>query len=247
MLPVIQIGPLSIPTVPFLWFIGFWLFAETSEKVARASSLDAKVVGTLIYQAGGIGLIGARLGYLFQYPLIFLATPLSIVSPRPNLFSLEGGILFGVLGLVVLAQKKKIALLKLLDVLSPGLAFWMAMIGLAWQAGGENPGIPANIFWGIPFLGEIRHPVNLYWSLGFMIIGFYALKTSHQVDEPGDIGLGLIVLGALVFIITSLFRVDGFIEEYNWKRAASLMFLCLASLAVYLRSRKPRGDMVSPS
>jgi len=235
---VIQIGPLSIPAAPLLWLLGFWIFSETTERMAKKADLDVKKIINLIYLSGLIGVIGARLGYFFQFPAVFLANPLSFISPRPYLLSIEGGALFGGLAVLILAQKWQIPLLKLLDTLAPGLAFWFAAIGLAWHAGGDYIGSPTNLIWGMDYLGSIRHPVNLYWSVGFGFTGFYAMTTWQETRSAGDLSLGVGLLGSLAALLHSSFLSNPSNQGVSSEQVIIFIGLLFFAVIIFLRNRK---------
>lgn len=237
MLPILQIGPLSLPTVPLLWNLGFWVFSEAAESGAKETSLDAKRVSQVVTLAVLFGLVGARLAYVLQYPNLFAENPLSVVSPRPYLLSLEGGLLFGGFGLLVLAQRKGMPILRLLDALSPGFAFWLALVGLAWQAEGVFPGRGAILASGGYLPGGLTHPANLYWAMGFAVGGFLGRRALREHGFTGDVFLGSVLLGGWFAILHAFFRADMGASR-SIEALVGCAVLILAGWLIYHRTRK---------
>lgn len=237
MLPILQIGPLSLPTVPLLWILGFWIFSEAAESGARETGLDSRQVSRVVTLAVVLGLVGARLAYVLQYPNLFAENPLSVVSPRPYLLSLEGGLLFGGFGLLVLAQRKEIPLQRLLDALSPGFAFWLALVGLAWQAEGVFPGRGAVLASGASLLGGLTHPANLYWAVGFAVVGFLGRHALRRNSPAGEVFLGTVLLGGWFAIVHAFFRADMGTGR-GIEALVGCAVLILAGWRIYHRARK---------
>lgn len=239
MLPILQIGPLSLPTVPLLWILGFWAFSEAAESGARDTGLDSRQVSQVVTLAVILGLAGARLAYVLQYPNLFAENPLSVVSPRPFLLSLEGGLLFGVLGLLVLAQRKGIPIQRLLDVLAPGFAFWLALVGLAWQAEGVFPGRGALLASSGFVFGEMAHPANLYWAAGFAVAGFLGRQALRRNSPAGEAFFGTVLLGGWFAIVHAFFRADMGTGR-NMEALLGCALLILAGWQMFHRGRKTR-------
>ena len=92
MLPVIQIGPLSLQAPGLFLLISLWVGITLAEKNAKNYKLSADQLSNLILIALVSGVVGARIGYIARFPEAFASAPRNIVSLNPGLLDITGGI-----------------------------------------------------------------------------------------------------------------------------------------------------------
>ncbi len=239
MLPALQIGPLSLPTAPLALLLGIWLGLELAEKNAHRCGLSAPVIYNLVL-SGIIGaVVGARLSYIITYSHVFLADPLSMLSPNPALLDPWGAALgAGVIALIY-AQRRGLPLWRTLDALTPFLQVLMLSIAVMHFASGDAYGAPTSLPWGISLLGEKRHPTQIYeiFAAGAILM---LLWPARQLSfKPGQYFLAVICLSALARLVIEAFRADSLLLPYGIRlaQAAAWGVLALGLLALAQRQR----------
>jgi phosphatidylglycerol---prolipoprotein diacylglyceryl transferase len=176
MLPVFQIGPLTLRTPGLALLAGVWLALEVAQRIGTARGID----GDRVY---GIGLtalisavIGARLGFvLINLPLYLSISPWT--EALRSAFSLAPGTEIGGLGVLIafaavilLSRRWHLPLLSLLDTFAPVAAIMILFIGLANLLSGDYYGLPTSLPWGIQLWGLGRHPTQLLLMLAAIIV-----------------------------------------------------------------------------
>ncbi len=170
MFPVLQIGPLAIQTPGLILIAGLWLSLNLVERFAprfglRAETLDSLVLTSLI---GGI--IGARLGYVIQYPAAFLGNPISLLSLNPGLLDVWTGLAAALIWAVIFGQRKRLPFWQTIDALTPGLAVMAVGFGFSHLASGAAFGMPSEVPWALSLWGTDRHPSQIYEIMAAVII-----------------------------------------------------------------------------
>lgn len=171
-----------------------------------------------------IGLIGARIYYVLFNLGYYLKNPLEIIQIYNGGLAIHGGIIFGSIYIIHFCHKKKLNLLKILDIIVVGLIIAQA-IGrwgnffnqeaygpLTTYQNLKNMHIPEFIIEGMNITGKYYTPTFLYESL-WNILGFIILIAIRKLKN-----LKIGVLSGTYLIWYSLGRF--FIESL---RADSLM------------------------
>lgn len=211
MMPILQIGSISLPAPSIIMVVGIWLGITLSEHLANHYAINKIQLGNLMLLALITGLIGARLAYVIRYPSAFSSNPLDIFSRNPGLLDISGGILVACISAVIFIQRKNLSLLSTLDSLTPAFAVVAVALGFSHLASGEFFGIPTNLPWAISLWGEERHPTQVYEILSATIILLIILQSKLLIksDIPGTVFLLFVALTALAHIMITTFRADG--------------------------------------
>jgi len=149
MLPILQIGPLALPTPALLLLLGFWIALDLTEKQAHQFGADARQIYNMTLAAVLAGLVGARLVYAASVPTIFLENPLDLLAPRPQMLDATGGAVVGLLAAFVYGWLRKLPLWPTLDAAATLFSVLAVTLGLAHFASGEAFGTPASLPWSI--------------------------------------------------------------------------------------------------
>lgn len=170
MLPVIHLGLLALQFPGLILLIGLWLGLELTERQADVYNLPRVQLSTLMLVSLGAGLVGARVVFAAQNPALFEDGPLSLLSLSPQLLSLPGGFISGLVAGVAYAQRRQIARIATLDALTTLFGLMMLSIHAANFASGDAYGLPANVPWAVDLWGAARHPVQAYEGLTALAI-----------------------------------------------------------------------------
>ncbi|HZQ07579.1 MAG TPA: prolipoprotein diacylglyceryl transferase family protein [Anaerolineae bacterium] len=163
MLPVLHLGPFTIPVAPLTWLAAFFVVQEIGDRAAKRLKLPKDVFSSALTLAFLVGVIAARLGYVARYLEEYITDPLQIIALNFGTLDLLSGALFGFLAGIAYLQRKKISLRVCGDVLAPALALAFAVVSLGNLLTGDAYGVAApNLPWAIVLWGELRHPVQVY-------------------------------------------------------------------------------------
>lgn len=213
-----SIGFLSIRWYSLMYIIGFIIVVfllrwRIHKKEGRFEWDD--ILDLLIYSFLGI-IVGGRLGYVLFYNLnYFLSNPLEIIIPIKNttyglqITGLYGMSYFGaVLGIIIVfyffSKKRKLNFWRLLDFALPAVPAGYFFGRLGNFLNGELYGRTTDLFLGMNFNGELRHPSQLYEAFfeGVVLFVILWLLRNKLLDRKGMItGIYLAGYGISRFLI----------------------------------------------
>lgn len=177
MFPILQIGPLSIQTPGLILIVGIWISLTLTEKIHQIAGIEFeqpyRIIASMLLGA----LLGGRSFYVLSYPSIFLNAPLSIFSTNPSLFDLWGALIGVIVAYLLMLRIHRIPSRKYLDSISLFLVYTSVFISLSSFAAGAEVGQPTTLPWGIAYLGQERHPTQIYEIIAFLILSFQTTKT----------------------------------------------------------------------
>ena len=252
MLPVIQVGPLSIQAEGLFYILGIWIAMSLAGRYAHLFKLQSEKLDTLVLIALAAGIVGARLTYLLRYPDIFMKTPLSVFSLNPTMLDLQGGILFGFLAGLVYSQRSQFTFWPTADALAPGLAVLQLAVGFANLFSGNAFGIPTALPWAISLWGEMRHPVQVYAIIGSLIILIVMVlwlnsvkKGKHDYLQTGNLFLSFIAGSSLMRILVDGFRGDSILIFESIRMSQVIAWLLLA-FALWMLNKRQKPSPTKP-
>lgn len=247
MLPVVDLGPLSIQTSGLLLLIGVWVGLLRTERYARRLGLDANPIYNLAMIALLAGLVGARLSYAAQHSAAFSRNPLALLALNPEMLDPLGGILTGVLAAFIYGQRKKMPLWPSLDAFAPAVAIIMIVIGFSHLASGKAYGAPADLPWSVALWGAERHPSQIYEIIAASVIAALVWPRERQkwAETPGLRFLVLLATSAGARLFLEAFRGDSpviftslrIIQIAAWLILAGALWLIARRLSS--RARQP--------
>ncbi len=229
MFPILQIGPLALQTPGLMYLLGLWFGLSLAERFAPKRGISADALYNLVFTGLIAGIIGARLGYVLQYPNAFLTAPLSLVSLNPGLLDPFSGFAAALIASLVYGARKKLEVWNTLDALTPFFAVFMIGVALANAASGAAFGMETSLPWGIELWGAKRHPAQFY-ELGGAILILLALgpRSKDSSAPAGTLFLIFIALTAGFRLFFEAFRGDSALILGGIRAAQVIAWLVLA-------------------
>ncbi|MFA5273047.1 MAG: prolipoprotein diacylglyceryl transferase [Candidatus Peribacter sp.] len=161
-----------------------------------------------VLTAGILGvLIGGRLGYvLFYHPVYFALHPLEIFAVWNGGMSSHGGLIGVGIALLMMARKRHLPLLALLDLLVIPGALGLALGRVGNFINLELYGTVTTLPWGTAFPGSegLRHPVQLYAvakDLFIAAVCLWHLRRTRLLRPGGTFALFLVLYGVLRVLV----------------------------------------------
>ncbi|MEX2161571.1 MAG: prolipoprotein diacylglyceryl transferase [Anaerolineales bacterium] len=191
--------------------VGVWLAAKEAERKGfnKNDIYDATMWVALA------GLLGARLFYVIDHwPEQFGTNPITALYIWQGGLVIWGAIIGGLLAIVILAQRKRWPLLRLLDAFVPGLALALAIGRVACIITGDTVGPPTSGPFGLAYtnpgamvsqLGVYYTPMPAYELVGNLLI--FALVWQFRKRKLSD--------GALFVIYLTLYSLERFLLGYT--------------------------------
>jgi phosphatidylglycerol---prolipoprotein diacylglyceryl transferase len=230
MLPILQIGPLALPLAPFSLLLALWFGLSLAEKFSPKRGISANTLYNLTFTGLIAGLIGARIGYVFQYPNAFLESPLSLVSLNPGLLEPFAGFAAGLIGMLVYGQRAKLTFWNTLDTLTSLLAVMAVGFAMAHIASGEAFGAETSLPWGINLWGANRHPAQFYELIAAILtLGMLGVWSKNSDLPEGTLFLTFIALTAGSRLFLEAFRGDSVVIIGGLRSAQIVAWLVLAT------------------
>jgi len=229
MLPIIQVGPIALPVPLLVLLASFWIGMRLIDNSALRAGFSRSTISDLVFIGLVSGLVGARIAYGLRFLDIFLQDPLSLLAPRAVMLDASGGILTGAIASAAYIQKKSLSFWPVLDVLAPGLAFFMLGLGLSHLASGQEIGVPTSLPWGIFSFGEKRHPVQVYELLMTGVIFAFTLQRFQTKSIPGVRFLTFVACSAAGRILLEEVQAGGQLVFGSLRSVQLVAWLVLAT------------------
>lgn len=241
MLPILQIGPLSVPMPAFILLAGLWVALSLSERFARRFNSDPELISNLLFYSLLAAILGARLSYALRFPSAFIAHPASLISINPGLLDPWGAAGAALLIALIYAQRKGLLLWPTLDAITPALAIQSLAIALSNFASGQAYGLPSDLPWAIDLWGAFRHPTQIYEALAALLILFYILRKDAPIGKTsGSHFLNFAILSAASRLLLEAFRGDSLLLPNGWRLIQVLAWIALATSLWLLQRMQKR-------
>jgi len=248
MLPVLQIGPLTLPTYPLSLLLAIWAALAAGEWAARRQG----IAGDHIYNAGLYGIIAAlvvaRLAHVIIFWPAYRTQPLEIVGFNTRALIWWPGLVAALLVAGWYIHRHRLPWAKVADAGALGALVGITIACLGAFLAGRGLGAPTRLPWGISTWDVPRHPFQLYWMLATATTaGLVAWVLSRQ-KQPGAAALVALVGYGLALLLIEPARADS-LTTTGGLRVAQLVGLAAVILALWrLRTRlKPSPDELPKS
>lgn len=255
MFPILfSIGPVTLYTLNFLVFIGLVISVFQYWRRTHGEHYEDDVVfdGILISVLGGV--VGARIGYILFHLSEFglrIFDWLAIFS-KPGLNE-TFGIISGFVLLAWHAKRQKWDHFELLDFASIPLTTFFILLWIGRFFAGSHVGFSTELPIGVSFpsVFDTRHPVQIYITLGFILL-FMLLKlfehryrffdwyrANKQSAQAGFL-IGFFLVGyGFVMAISTFFKFSEMVVMGVGLDLLVALCLAIAGLMIiYIRSGK---------
>jgi prolipoprotein diacylglyceryl transferase len=265
-----QIGSFSIYIYSLMFVIAFLLGYQLVKSFFIKEKVDHKYLDPMLLYMVLFTFLGARLGEVFFYNwgyfqnhLIEILLPIQESSNSSILGLIDGyqfsgfrglashGAAIGItIGLILFQRKYKFkSILWIFDRLTMPIAIGAAFVRIGNLFNSEIVGKYTNSSFGVIFQnrGETlpRHPVQLYESIGYVILFFVLLKIYNSTirDNKGSLfGFFLIGLFSIRFL-TEFFKesqggIETFLPGLSTGQWLSIPFILIGLIMLYVSKRK---------
>lgn len=252
----LDLGFIQIYWYSIFIFVALLVACTVIYKEAKKRGIDEDTLINMTFGTVIFGIIGARLYYvLFNLPY-YSKNIVEIFEIWNGGLAIHGGIIFGLLSIIVFCKKRKINVMRMLDIIVVGLIIGQA-IG-RWgnffnsEAYGaittleklQSQGIPQFIIDGMYILGEYRQPTFFYESVG-CIFGFLAMliiRCGKYLKRGNLTAFYLVWYGMLRFLIEGLRTDSLMLGPIKMAQAVSLLFVLTGIIIFIINLKRSKGD-----
>jgi len=233
MFPIINLGPLSLPSPAIILLLGFWLGSYLTERFAKSIKIDPGVLEKVLWTSMFAGLIGARLSFVARFPTAFQGDWSSLISLNPAFLDPFGGLVIAIAIAFMVLSKQDLSIMVYFDGLTPFFGTMILAFFLSQFSSGSGHGILAEIPWGIYLWGGIRHPVQLYFAFGSIVLLTVIMTVqSIKLYPPGYVFLLFITVSAGFGLFFSYFQVTNF-PTFKGLRVDQILIWMLFIAGIY--------------
>jgi 2-amino-4-hydroxy-6-hydroxymethyldihydropteridine diphosphokinase len=249
MFPVIDLGPFAIQAPGLILILSFLLGSWLIDRMATALGTNGDVIENSLLIGLVAGILSARIGFLLQNPSVFSDNPMSLLSLTPSMLNPGFGLLAGVLGAFITAQRKHLPLWPTLDTLTPFVLILFIGLQLANLANGDVYGLPTALPWGIRLWGEMRHPVQIYAILLALGVVIWFLIRTKGLSETGFLRSGVLSLITIAALAAITIFTRAFVAEklllwrHDLLQLAAFVLLLFLFFSIFRKGVRKQGQV----
>lgn len=169
MLPILQIGPLAIPTYPLALLIAFWVALEAASRIAQRAGVD----GDHLYNAGIFGAVAliavGRLAHVIAFWPAYRLQPIEIIGLNPQAFLWGPAAIAGVLVAAGCVQRRRLPWPAVADAAATGALIGLIIVQAGALLAGVDVGVATDLPWAMTLWGVQRHPIPIYMALAALL------------------------------------------------------------------------------
>lgn len=210
-----------------LLIAALWIGLALAEKRTERHGVSKDALNSLTFYSILAYVIGGRLLYALANLSAFAPSPLSLVSPNPDLFDPTGALISAVLFGLIYGKRQNLPFLGTLDALTPIFAMLAIGLSLAHLAAGTAYGSPTDLPWGIELWNATRHPTQIYELIASLLI-FGLLWLRKSESPPGILFLNFAALSAGTHLFLEAFRGDSVLVVGGFRLAQVIAWAVLA-------------------
>jgi phosphatidylglycerol:prolipoprotein diacylglycerol transferase len=237
----LQIGPIAVHWYGIIITTGMILATYLAAIEAKRRGEDPNVVWDGVLLVIGLGLIGARLYHVFSSPndgtnsgwAYYSQNPIEILFIWKGGLGIFGAIIGGLIGILIIAWRRRLVLLRWLDIATPGLLLAQAIGRWGNFVNQELYGGPTGSpWWGVTIAPQYRintgkidftdlaayppetrfHPTFFYesaWNfVGFILLMWIGRRFADRLRDGDIFGLYVIWYGLGRSWVELFFRPD---------------------------------------
>lgn len=222
--------------------VGVWYY------LAKKKHLSAELVFDLALPAVLLGLIGARLMYVIEFPEQFQGDWAKIIAIWNGGLVFYGGFLLAALYVLVkLYRTQKQRFLDWLDTGTISIIAAQAVGRIGCFLNGDSVGKETSVPWGVVFPslqdGVARHPTQLYELAVYVAIAIFLLFRLERGAAKGHVAVVGLTLYALARFIIEFYRYHASGELFalglSNSQLISIIIMAGAGVLFYWRQTNP--------
>ena len=235
--------------------IGIIVAVSLGERLIKKIGMTSDDMYSLSVYALIGGIVGGKLLYILVEMRHFISDPYEFISTLGSGFAIYGSILGGIIAVYIFCRRRKLKLLKILDMLIPcvAIAQGFGRIGcfLAGCCYGKVTDLPIGVRFNSPFTSDNlkRYPTQIFssafdFALGIFLL-WYWLKTEKDEKRRGKVfALYLIIQCAGRFVVEFI-RDDprGSIGPFTTSQLIGIFGFAFGIILYIYNSRK-KGSVV---
>jgi phosphatidylglycerol:prolipoprotein diacylglycerol transferase len=214
MLPLLQLGPVSIRAPGLVVLASLWLGLELASRAGSQRGLNPDRIYTIGFWSVVGGALAARAAFVLAnlsiYQNIQPATNvlLSVISPALGTEIEWVGLLASLAIAALLIAHWKVPPLDLADAFTPGLAVMAVGASIANLFSGQAYGIETSLPWGIDLWGTRRQPIQIYTGLAFAVVSLILWRRQRLLYPAGMQAQWFLILSGVVVLLIEPLRAD---------------------------------------
>jgi phosphatidylglycerol---prolipoprotein diacylglyceryl transferase len=197
-----KIGLLTLYSYGLMVSLGF-LAGIGSALVLAGKKMQDRILD-LAFFVLIFSIVGARIFYVIEFWRDFTGNPLSALFIWEGGLVFYGGMTFGIATIYFYSRFTKISPLKLLDIITPGVALGYAFGRIGCFLRGCCYGAETDLPWAVHFpdISGTRHPTQIYASLSGLLIFIVLLLIFRKKKFDGQVfSAGLMLYSVYRFLI----------------------------------------------
>ena len=252
---IFKIGPFLITWHGVFAVLGILAAARLGVWLLDKEKVDTRHITDGVLWMVVVGLIGARLLYVWENFELFNGNLLRIFALTEGGISQWGGLFGAMVGAFLWSWRAKFPFWKLIDAGGAGAMIGLAVGRIGDVINGEHHGTPTNLPWGVDYVnpdtlgqpGKVVHPEVAYEMVLTLVILALLLPFHQRLKARLPDGVvGLIYLGVYAFgrFWLSFFRTDPsvFLGLRQAQLASALMvIIAVVAIPILLRRRARRA------
>lgn len=255
MYPILfKIGKFSVCSYSFFIAIGLISGILLASKEAKRAGADPGKIMDLCFYLLIAAIVGSRLFYIAVNPGIFFQDPLEIIRIQNGGLVFYGGFIAALVAGLIYMKGAELPLWKTADIIAPSIAVgqFLGMLGCFFA--GCCYGRTCDFPWAVTFTnpeslaptGIPLHPVQLYFSLNYLIIYGVLLFVRKYKKFDGQLLWTYVLLYGISFAIIETFR--GNIQSFAISGALSVSqtigagLAMIAAVMIMLLRRSPENN-----
>lgn len=258
----LEVGPLVIRWYALAYLAGFligWRYAlrmASWDRDVPRGLTKTHIDDFIVWAVAGV-ILGGRIGYILFYQFgMYLENPLEVLKLWHGGMSFHGGAAGVIIAMIIFSWKRKVAVLRLTDIVCACVPIGLFFGRIANFVNGELYGRVTTMPWGVIFPHggpEPRHASQLYEAvLEGLVLGlilFALMRCARTRNMPGLVS-GVFLAGyGIARIIVEFFREPdaqiGYIAQYFTMGQVLCLPMIAGGLYLVIRAfRHNRHDTV---
>jgi phosphatidylglycerol:prolipoprotein diacylglycerol transferase len=256
---IFRIGPFVITWHGVFAVLGILAAARLGVWLLGKDAVDVRRAGDGVVWMVVIGLIGARLLYVWENNQLFQGQWLRVFALTEGGISQWGGLFGAMLGAYIWARRSHTPFWKLIDAGGAGAMIGLAIGRIGDVINGEHHGTPTTLPWGVEYVnpdtlgqpGRVVHPEVAYEMILTLVLLALILPFHQRLKArlpDGVVGLIYLGLYALGRFWLSFFRTDPSVFlGLRQAQLASALMVIIAVVAIPILLSRGRSRHEEPA